>query len=428
MPRDIVSLQQDRAKAYANMQVIYAKDAYDDQQKEFDAASAEVETLDRDMANAERLHKLRSDKAIGTPESMGSDTEEAQAVVLPFKSFGEQLLAVHNAAKNHVVDERLNIVATIQGQNESVPSDGGFLVQRDFNQEILRRSFDVSALASKVRRIPISANANGLKINALKDDSRATGSRFGGVQVYWPAEGGTISNAGALQFRQIELDLKDLAAVVYATRNILQDTTALTALMMEAVPAEIAFTVDDSIIWGSGTGRIKGFMTTGCKVSITKETGQAARTIVYENIQKMWARMWSRSWANSAWYINQDCMPQLNAMSLVIGTGGVPVYLPPGGLSQSPFGTLMGRPVIPLEYCETLGTEGDIILADLSQYIMIDKGGIDTASSIHVEFLTAQECFRFIYRVDGQPIDNKPITPYKGTATQSPFVTLANRA
>jgi hypothetical protein len=29
--------------------------------------------------------------------------------------------------------------------------------------------------------------------------------------------------------------------------------------------------------------------------------------------------------------------------------------------------------------------------------------------------------------VDGQPIDNLPITPFKGTATQSSFVTLATR-
>jgi hypothetical protein len=53
-------------------------------------------------------------------------------------------------------------------------------------------------------------------------------------------------------------------------------------------------------------------------------------------------------------------------MSMVIGTGGVPVYLPPGGLSHAPFGTLMGRPVMPLEFCETLGTEGDIVLADVA--------------------------------------------------------------
>ena len=31
-------------------------------------------------------------------------------------------------------------------------------------------------------------------------------------------------------------------------------------------------------------------------------------------------------------------------------------------------------------------------------------------------------------RLDGQPTLNAPLTPFKGSATQSPFVTLATRA
>lgn len=186
--------------------------------------------------------------------------------------------------------------------------------------------------------------------------------------------------------------------------------------------------VDDAIFEGQGTAKPQGFMHNGGKVAIAKETGQAAATILFENITKMWARCPARSMAVAEWWVNQDTMPQLMALHQVIGTGGVPVYLPPGGLSQSPYGTLLGRPVIPIEYCETLGTEGDIVLADPTSYVMIDKGDIQYATSIHVAFLTDEQAFRFIYRVDGQPIDNKPITPFKGTASQSTFVSLATRA
>ena len=138
----------------------------------------------------------------------------------------------------------------------------------------------------------------------------------------------------------------------------------------------------------------------------TKEGGQAAATIEYENILKMWSRAHARSRMspNMIWAINQDTEPQLNSMTAPVGTGGVPAYLPPGGLSQSPYGTLMGKPVIPTEHNETLGTVGDIALIDLSQYLLTDKGGVEAASSMHVEFLTGQETFRFTYRVDGQPL------------------------
>ena len=71
-------------------------------------------------------------------------------------------------------------------------------------------------------------------------------------------------------------------------------------------------------------------------------------------------------------------------------------------------------------------TTNDIMLADMSQYLLWEKGGIDMATSMHVEFLTDQEVIRFIYRVDGQSAYASAITPYKGSSTQSPFVVLGS--
>ena len=51
----------------------------------------------------------------------------------PFNSFGEQLIAVMNSSKPGVsVDKRLLELRNASGANESVPSEGGFLVQKDF--------------------------------------------------------------------------------------------------------------------------------------------------------------------------------------------------------------------------------------------------------------------------------------------------------
>jgi len=142
----------------------------------------------------------------------------------------------------------------------------------------------------------------------------------------------------------------------------------------------------------------------------------------------MYARCRAKSLANAEWFINQDCWPALFDLAAVVGIGGVPVFLPPGGLSAAPFGMILGRPVTPIEQCETVGTVGDIVLADFSQYLIIEKGGIESASSIHVQFLTDETVFRFILRTDGQPKRNSALTPFKGSNTQSSFVTLATRA
>jgi HK97 family phage major capsid protein len=116
-------------------------------------------------------------------------------------------------------------------------------------------------------------------------------------------------------------------------------------------------------------------------------------------------------------------------MSIAVGTGGIPVYLPAGGLSTTGYGTLMGRPVIPIEQCAALGTVGDIILADMSQYWEINKGPVQSASSIHVAFTTDQSAFRATLRDDYRPMWLSALTPFKDTTkTLSPFVTLATRS
>jgi hypothetical protein len=67
---------------------------------------------------------------------------------------------------------------------------------------------------------------------------------------------------------------------------------------------------------------------------------------------------------------------------------------------------------------------------DPSQYILIEKGGLQAAESIHVAFLTAESCFRFTYRIIGSPLQKSKITPYKRTNTNfylSPYVAIAAR-
>ena len=301
-------------------------------------------------------------------------------------------------------------------------SDGGFLVQQDFVTELLKRTYETGILASRVKKIPISTNANSLKINAVDEESRANGSRWGGVQTYWEAEADELT-ASKPKFRQMELSLKKLTGLCYATDELLRDAAALEAVIRQAFAEEFGFKMDDAILSGTGEGEPLGILESDAVVKVDKETGQKD-TLVVENIVKMWNRLWSRSRANAVWYINQEIEPLLYTLKV----GDTPVYVPAGGLSAKPYGTLFGRPVVPLEQCSAAGEEGDIILADVGQYLLIDKGGVKAASSIHVRFLYDENVFRFIYRVDGRPIWNKPLTPYKGSATVSPFVTLAKRS
>uniref|UniRef100_A0A6M3L0U7 Putative capsid protein n=1 Tax=viral metagenome TaxID=1070528 RepID=A0A6M3L0U7_9ZZZZ len=353
----------------------------------------------------------------------------AEAVKEPevtgFKSFGEQLMAIKKFAVSggREYDSRLKAPT---GLSEGQPSEGGFLVQTDFATSLLEKAYSESSVLSRVARIPISANSNALKIPAVSESSRADGSRFGGIRAYWGAEAGTKLPSQPA-FEQISLELKKLYGYCYATDELLEDAPALESWIRMAFTREFDFKLTDAILNGTGSGQPLGIENSPCTISVSAETSQAADTVLFENIIKMWARLYAPCRPNAVWLISQDIEPQLFSMSLAVGTAGVPVYMPAGGISGAPYGTLMGRPVLPVEQCDNLGDVGDIVLADLSQYIMIDKGGVQSASSIHVAFVTDQTVFRFVYRCDGQPWWRSALTPFNGGSTQSPFVNLAAR-
>lgn len=347
-----------------------------------------------------------------------------------FSSLGEQIFAVVNAGRpGGIIDPRLRIQAAATGLGETVPADGGFLVQQDFSNELLQLVFATGILAPKCRRMQISTNSNSMKINGVDETSRAA-SRFGGIIAYWKDEA-ALKTASKPKFRQIELNLHKLIGLCYATDELLADAAALESFIRSAFPNEFGFQVDDSIINGTGAGQPLGILVGGGTVSVAKETGQKKETIMAENVEKMWSRMFATSLKNGEWLINQMCYPQLFQMSHAVGTGGIPVFIPPGGISVAPYGALFGRPVTPIEQCSVLGTVGDIIFADFQNgYVLAEKGGIQTDVSIHVQFLYDESVFRFVLRLDGQPVRATALTPYKGgtDATQGHFVTLATRA
>jgi HK97 family phage major capsid protein len=348
----------------------------------------------------------------------------------PFESFAVQLDAIKAATLTQGRElaprlKALNVKAAL-GANELVGSEGGFLLEPTFAEGILTPMHEMGPFSNRANRLAIGANSNSLTVRAVDETSRATGSRWGGVQGYRLAEADT-KTASQPSFRLVDLKLKKYAVVVYATEELLQDTTALAGIVQQGASEELNFMLNDDIVNGAGNAGPLGILASGALVSVAKESGQAAATIVTENIFKMWARLHPRSKSNAVWYINTDCTPQLYALALSVGTGGQPMYMAPGALPNSPSGSLLGRPVIESEFNATLGTVGDIGLFDMTQYVMIDRD-VQSASSIHVQFLTDQVAFRFVYRCDGQPKIAAPLTPYKGTGTLSPFVALATRA
>jgi len=386
---------------------------------------------------AEKVKQMEvMERAIALNAAPGGGDPNAPKPV--YASLGDQLKDVVAAADPDISNsgraEAISRLAQVRagasgasGASEGTPSEGGFLVQKDFGGTLNTNAIATGILSSRCNTIPISGTANGYKANVMDETSRANGSRFGGIQVYHAAEAATVT-ATKPKFRLFEMNLHKLFGLMYATDELLQDTEALAATVNMWFPMEFGFKLDDVIINGTGSGQALGVLNSGALVTVAKETGQQADTIEFENIVNMDARLLDSSENSAIWLCNRDIKPALATMSLAIGTGGVPVYLPANAAFGRPQQQLYGRDMMTMEQCGTVGDVGDIMLFDPNEYMMINKGGIQSAVSMHVMFIYDEQTFRWTYRYDGQPVRNKPITPYKGTATRSPFLALAARA
>jgi len=343
----------------------------------------------------------------------------------PFKSMGEQIRAIIQAdTPGQATDPRLHEVRAATGLSEGVGSEGGFLLQSEFSYDLIKGAFDTGFLADKVTKFTIGENKNKLELPAIDETSRVTGSRWGGIQLYHVGEA-DLKTASKPKFRKLELSLKKLVGVCYLTDELAYDVPTLEQYLKQGFAEEYGYMLDDIILNGTGVGQGLGLKNSGSLISVAAEGGQGS-IIIWENITKMWSRLIPKCRKNAVWCIGIDAEKELWSMSLSIGTGGAPVFMPAGGASGQPFSTLFGRPVYPMEQMAALGDLFDICVFDPSWVVMADKS-MRQDISIHCRFLYDEQILRMVYRYDLQPILASDIASASGGDSLSSHVTLAAR-
>lgn len=422
MNKPEMSVEEERAWNEAKA----AYDALDADITSFEAAQERSDALGEMDEREERAATVQSTNA-ATPGRRPAQARESAGLRV-FRNLGEQLVAIRNAAMGQT-DERLmqlNTESRALGNQESVGSDFGFAVQTDFAETIFESAAEQEGtLLNLVDRYEVGANSDSAKWMEI-DESDISTNVFGGVQVYWAAEAATVA-ASKPSIMEQKLDLFKLMGFAYTTEEVLQDTNWASQLYGRAFPLAINRQMDGDIVNANGVGKPLGILRSAGTVSVAKENAQAADTIKYENFVHMWGRLLPRSRRNAIWMMHPDVEELLPLMNFPIGQGGVPVFLPAGGVSGSPYSTLYGRPILPLDQCSALGDKGDVILGDPKAYLVISKGGVQSAFSIHVAFLSAENCFRFIFRANGRPKRQKQITIKNSANKRAEFVTLDAR-
>jgi HK97 family phage major capsid protein len=345
-----------------------------------------------------------------------------------FRTPKEFLLAVMHAGHagfGAEIDQRLLPLrqATAGSDEQSTISDpyGGFLVPVGFIPDFLKVTPEGDILAPFTRKIPMTQPT--VKLPARTDKDHTT-SVSGGLVVGRKPET-VAATASRMQTEQIVLSANIMIGLTYATEEILTDSAvAFAALLASSFTEEFAAQHMRERISGTGTGEFEGVLNSPALISVAKTTGQAAKTIVLENIVQMRSQCWN--YARAIWLANQDTLPQLMLLNQQVGVAGTGMIWLPSARDMEP-DRLLGRPLFFSEFCATLGSVGDIILADWSQYLEGEYQPLQSAESIHVRFTNHERTFKFWKRGDARSWWRAALTPAKSSKQLSPCVTLSAR-
>ena len=305
-------------------------------------------------------------------------------------------------------------VSSPDGMYEMSDPDGGNLIPPGFVKSVFDKARFRNTPLSRVRVVNVSSPSGMWP--SIAESSRVDGSRWGGLLSYWENEAqqltGTFPTLANNQYR-----CKKLTALVPVTDELFADSALLEPFLDEVVPKEFMYQTNEAVVNGNGVGRPLGVVNNPATITVPKDVGQATHSVTYANLQAMWTQSHGPSRANMCWYAQEDIDPE----SVVPPVGTATAWAPP---TESP--SLKGRPFLPLENCQAIGTPGDVVLGDWSQYALAFLGMRKTIS-MHFHFDRYESYFRYTWRVDGQCLWYTPLTPPHSTIPKSPFLVLAPR-
>jgi HK97 family phage major capsid protein len=421
---------------------------------EMDRVNARIIQLQRQQATRDQLSNPNGRKTSPAPVAqLAGDGEGDVNIVRPqpqrlsvpaspirpidknggFHTLGHFAQSVRGAAlRGGNIDPRLERLASASTYgSESSGADGGWAIPPDFRASIMEKVLGEDTLISRCDQVTVQGNSI-----TVPTDETTPWQTSGGIQAYWEGEAQATTQSKP-KLADTTVKLNKLKALVPMTEELLEDAPAMDAYLRRKAPDKISFKLDLALVQGNGVGQPLGMRDSPATVSIAKESSQTADTLIAMNVIKMYTAMPARNRQNAVWLINPDIEPMLHTLSLPGRDGvgnfvtgwGSHIYMPANGLSQSPFGTLFGRPVIPHQACETLGDKGDILFVDPTQYLALLKSGpnprVDV--SMHLWFDQDLIAYKFTLRVGGQPWWKSAMSARDGSATYSPFVTLDER-
>ncbi|MCL4206582.1 MAG: phage major capsid protein [Pirellulaceae bacterium] len=348
-------------------------------------------------------------KLFGIRPQVSSDFSDLHDLVRQYRA------GVHSEAMAQVMTNSMG---------EASGASGGFAVPSEFRAEYWGSLYERGVIWPLC--YPIEMSAETTVIPAWDDSTSAAGSMFGGLVSSITAEGATINESSA-KMRAVKLQAKKFATYVETSNELEADASRAIwpSMLIDALQTVQSFELDRAVLRGDGATAPLGLLNSPSTITQDKENAQAAGSLVVANLAKMFSRLHPMFYRGSTWMVSPSVIPWLEQLTISAGTGGGP-WAGLVRLSASGEYSIMGRPVVVSEHCSAVGTTGDVILADLNQYLLGMRQVVTIESSRHVAFKSDEVGWRSILRVDGLPKYSSVYTPRTGS-TMSWAVALQTR-
>lgn len=410
---DIQNLRQkraaalDAAKAIVDEALKEARALTDEEKAKIEAHKAEAARLEATIDQAVEVTSMVNelDEPAKSPVSRvptlgGPVPPPAKDPQSGFESLGEFLATI----RFRPFDDRLQALQ----QMDDGPA-GGYNVPREFLSELLEVRDEEALVRPRARVIPAGSSPDaGVDIPALDQDD----SMLGGVSVNWIAEGASKPETGAA-FKQVQLTPKEVAAHIPVTDKLLRNWQAAGSFFTDLLRRALIIAEDDAFISGDGTGRPLGFLAAGttARIDVPRET---ANSISYVDVLKLEEAAFGR---DGIYVCSRKARTILSQLKDDAGQ-----YIYRGPRDGFP-ATLNGRPIIMHDAMPALGQLGDLVLVDLSYYLIKDGFGIAVDASPHPKFVENQTIIKAFTNVDGKAWLTAPLKTRAGDSV-SPFVAL----
>ena len=284
------------------------------------------------------------------------------------------------------------------GLNEGTLAQGGVFVPIEFYAGVIEFATQQSQIISKVWRLPMTSLT--MRLPRLV---QAAGSYFGGITFYTPDEGGEKQSTTP-QFERLTLEARKLIAVLYITDELIADSLInivnyVTGLFTRAFQYEL----ERRIIAGLGTATSGPCLGIINDPAINLVPRRTAGTVGYFDIRNLDSAL-DENFTDLSWMIRKATQ---NTVSTLRDTNNHPIFFNGweafrgGGTIHPP--VMYGYPVYMTRNVPVMGVQGDIILGDLSWYLLGMRQDLTIDQSEHVRFLFDEQTLRFVMRFDGMP-------------------------